>query len=385
MGQCGNGFSHCRTEPFPHCLIEAALFHGSVFVAMTKKPTIATVAAEAGVAVSTVSRYLNGHYVSKPVRARLSEVISALGYSRSWTARNLSLGRRGCIGVIVDSSQDPWFVQLLTGIEEELSTRDTGLMLSSLELRGAYDPALVLEWIRDRRVDGLIVAKAQRRERALFKAAIEARLPTVAVAPDETLHHVQTVRCNNIAGGRAVADHLAALGHRHIAFAGGPEHAIESKHRLRGLREGLSAHGIRLDPRLVFSCERWDMEAGGRFAQEFLGTAPVVTALVLANDALALGFMRVAHQRGIRMPQDLSVVGFDGLPEGALLYPALTSVAQPMREMGQAACQRLFEAIANAPGEPEKIEFPVRLLVRESTGPAPAHALKADRRLRPVS
>jgi LacI family transcriptional regulator len=111
-----------------------------------------------------------------------------------------------------------------------------------------------------------------------------------------------------------------------------------------------------------------------------------VTALVLANDALALGFMRVAHQRGVRMPDDLSVVGFDGLPEGALLYPALTSVAQPMREMGQAACQRLFEAIAGAPAEePEKIEFPVRLLVRESTSHAPAHALKADRRLWPAS
>src|SRR5438094_6551515 len=120
---------------------------------MTKKPTIATVAEQAGVAVSTVSRYLNGHYVSKPVRARLSEFIATLGYSRSWTARNLSLGRRGSIGVAVDSSEDPWFVQLLTGIEEELSTRDTSLMLCSLELRSTYDPARVLEWIRDRRID----------------------------------------------------------------------------------------------------------------------------------------------------------------------------------------------------------------------------------------
>ena len=97
-----------------------------------KKPTIATVAEQAGVAVSTVSRYLNGHYVSAPVQARLSEVIATLGYSRSWTARNLSLGRRGCIGVVVDHSADPWFVQLLTGIEEELANRDTGLMLASL-------------------------------------------------------------------------------------------------------------------------------------------------------------------------------------------------------------------------------------------------------------
>ena len=174
-----------------------------------KKPTIATVAEQAGVAVSTVSRYLNGHYVSAPVQARLSEVIAALGYSRSWTARNLSLGRRGCIGVAVDSSSDPWFVQLLMGIEEELSARDTGLMLSSLELRGQYDPALVFSWIRDRRVDGLVLAKSQRRERALLKAAVEAQLPTVIIAPDEIFTDVQVVRCNNIAAGTAVGAHLA--------------------------------------------------------------------------------------------------------------------------------------------------------------------------------
>src|SRR5262245_62377981 len=115
---------------------------------MRKKPTIATVAAKAGVAVSTVSRYLNGHYVSRDVRARLSAIIEELGYSRSWTARNLSLGRRGSIGVVVDHSDDPWFVQLLKGIEEELATRDTSLMLASTELRNTYDPALVFEWIR---------------------------------------------------------------------------------------------------------------------------------------------------------------------------------------------------------------------------------------------
>src|SRR5579871_2629275 len=165
-----------------------------------KKPTITMVAERAGVAVSTVSRYLNDRYVSQPVRERLSEVIASLGYSRSWTARNLSLGRRGSMGVVVDASADPWFVQLLAGIEEELSSRDTSLMLCSLELRSHYDPTLVFEWIRDHRIDGLIIAKSQRRERALLQAAVEAKLPTVAVAPDEALTRVQVLRCNNLDG-----------------------------------------------------------------------------------------------------------------------------------------------------------------------------------------
>ena len=335
-----------------------------------KKPTIATVAEQAGVAVSTVSRYLNGHYVSAPVQARLSEVIAALGYSRSWTARNLSLGRRGCIGVAVDVSSDPWFVQLLVGIEEELAARDTGLMLASLELRGQYDPALVFSWIRDRRVDGLVLAKSQRRERALLKAAVEAQLPTVIIAPDEIFPDVHVVRCNNIAAGAAVGAHLAGLGHRRVGFAGGPDHSIDSKHRLRGLRDELARRGIPIEPEHIFTCGSYTSEAGGEFANRFFEQAPALTALVLANDALAFGFMRVALQRGIRMPSDLSVIGFDGLPHGGLFYPALTTVSQPMREMGRVACRQLFEAIEN-PGRLESTEFPMVLVERESTTVSP--------------
>jgi DNA-binding LacI/PurR family transcriptional regulator len=336
---------------------------------MAKKPTIATVAAQAGVAVSTVSRYLNGHYVSAPVQARLSEVIASLGYSRSWTARNLSLGRRGCIGVVVDSSADPWFVQLLTGIEEELAYRDTGLMLASLELRGEYDASLVFSWIRDRRVDGLVIAKSQRRERALVKAALEAQMPAVLIAPDEIPTDVQVVRCNNLAAGATVGAHLAALGHRKIAYVAGPQHSIDSKHRLRGLRDELTRRGIRMDSSAVYSTGSYTSEAGGQFAREFFDRPVDVTAVVLANDALAFGFMRAAQQLGVRMPADLSIVGFDGLPHGALFNPALTTVSQPMRDMGRIACSRLFEAIED-PGRIEMTEFPMVLIERESTGPA---------------
>jgi DNA-binding LacI/PurR family transcriptional regulator len=337
---------------------------------MAKKPTIATVAAQAGVAVSTVSRYLNGHYVSQPVQARLSEVIETLGYSRSWTARNLSLGRRGAIGVVVDSSADPWFVQLLTGIEEELSARDTGLMLASLELRGQYDPSLPLAWIRDRRVDGLVISKYQRRDRALLKAAIEAQMPTALIAPDEISTDVQVIRCNNIAAGATVAAHLAALGHTRIGYVSGPQHSIDSRHRLRGLRDELARHGIRMDPRDIYPCGSYTSEAGGQFARELFAGPVNVTAIVAANDALAFGFMRVAQQRGIRMPQDLSIVGFDGLPHGALLCPALTTVSQPMPDMGRVACCRLFETIQSS-GPAAITEFPMVLIERESTGPAP--------------
>ena len=331
-----------------------------------RKPNISIVAKHAGVAVSTVSRYLNRHYVSTDARARIAAAIAELGYSRSSTARNLSLGRRGSIGVVVDSSQDPWFTRLLAGIEEELSQRDCSLMLASTELTGKYDPTIVFEWVREHKVDGLVIAKSQRRDRALIRDAVNAHLPTVLIAPDETAPHVQLVRCDNRSAGVAVADHLVELGHRVVAFAGGPTHSIDSKHRLIGLCDGLAAHGIELRPELTFSCASWEADAGARFARTYFERERGATAVVLANDALASGFMRVAHKTGVRMPADLSIVGFDGLPEGERLWPALTSVAQPMREMGAAACRRLFEVI-ETPGQVQTIEFPMRLVVREST------------------
>ncbi len=346
-----------------------------------KKPTIAMVAAQAGVAVSTVSRFLNGHYVSPEVRARLAQVIEVLGYSRSWTARNLSLGRRGSIGVVVDSIEDPWFVQVLLGLEEELASRDSSLMLASLELLGRYDPARVFEWIRDHRIDGMVLAKTQRRDRPILHAAAQARIPVVAVAPDERLPDVQVLHCNNIEAGSQVAEHLVDLGHTWVAFAGGPPHSLDSRHRLRGVREGLERRGLKLDPAMIFSCGGWELEAGTTFAQSLLGRPLPMTAIIFANDALALGFLRVAHERGVRVPQDVSVTGFDGLPLGALSWPSLTTVAQPIRDMGRVACRRLFEAIVQ-PGSVEQIQFRMTLLPRESSGRAPAVAEKS--RLHPV-
>jgi LacI family transcriptional regulator len=322
------------------------------------------------VAVSTVSRYLNGHYVSQAAKKRISEVITELGYSRSRNARNLSLGRTGSIGVVVDSTIDLWFTQLLAGIEEELSVHDASLMLASLDLRGHYDAHIVFQWIHERRVDGLIIAKPRKRERSLVQEAVKSRIPVVSVAPDEIVNRTHVVRCNNIAAGAAVADHLADLGHRKIGFAGWPLHSLDSKHRLQGLRSRLQQLGIMLGRRSIWSCESYEAQAGIEFGRALLAKPLEMTALVMGNDALALGFLRVAQQRGIRVPQNLSVVGFDNVPEGALVWPGLTTVAQPMREMGRSACQRLFEPI-NSSGQADSVEYPMQLVVRESTGPAP--------------
>lgn len=336
---------------------------------MGQKPTIRTVATRAGVAVSTVSRYFNGHYVSQQVRDRLAGIIGELGYTRSTTARNLSLGKKGCIGVVVDSTRDPWFTQLLVGIEEELSLGETSLMLASLELRGAYDPAIVFRWIREDRVDGLILAKSQERDQPLVEAAVRAGLPISMVVPYRPFANVQILTCNNSAAGGTVADHLADLGHKRVAFAGGPRDSIDTGERLRGLREGLMCRGISMEETDIAYCGSYEAEAGVRWAEAFLGSPLRVTAVVMGNDALALGLMRVASQRGIRIPERLSLVGFDNIPECALVWPGLTTMAQPMRKIGQAACRSLFHRVV-APGSTDPIVHEMKLVKRESSGPA---------------
>jgi LacI family transcriptional regulator len=331
-----------------------------------KKPTIRVVAAKAGVAVSTVSRYLNDDSVSLPMKARLSRVIESLGYKPSRTARNLSLGLKGCIGVVVDSIQDPWFTQLLTGMEEELQSRDISLMLLSLELRDTYDPAIAFEWIDERRVDGLIIAKCHRRDKALVHAALDAQLPIVAVAPDETLTDVAVLRADNIAAGRTLGAHLAALGHTRVAFAGGPSVSVESRHRLHGLRTELGTRGLPMRKEDVRFCASYDAQEGAAYADTFLGQRTRPTAVVLGSDALAIGFIRAAQQRGVQVPGELSVAAFDGIPEGARSWPGLTTMAQPMREMGRDACRRLFTAIS-AVEERTVEQYSMTLVVREST------------------
>jgi LacI family transcriptional regulator len=333
-----------------------------------KKPTIRVVAAKAGVAISTVSRYLNDDYVGEPTKARLQRVIESLGYKPSRTARNLSLGLKGCIGVVVDAIDDPWFTQLLTGMEEELQVRDASLMLLSLELKARYDPTLAFEWIHERRVDGLIIAKCHRRDIGLVQAAIDARLPIVAVAPDQALADVSIIRADNIAAGRMLGAHLVDLGHTRIGFCGGPRVSVESRHRLKGLREALAASGVPLRADDVTFRASYEAEDGVAFAADVLRKPVGPSALVFGNDALALGFMRAARQRGVRVPEDLSIAGFDGIPEGERAWPGLTTVAQPMHEMGRAACRRLFAAIAGA-GARDTVEHSMALVIRESTAP----------------
>jgi DNA-binding LacI/PurR family transcriptional regulator len=342
---------------------------------MTKKPvrrpTITNVAAEAGVAATTVSRVFNGGYVSAEARARVEKAIKSLGYVPSSTARSLRYGRKGCVGVVVNSVHSPWFMGLLAGIEEELAPGRASLMLASLRMRDVYDAEPVMSWIAERRVDGLIFVRYSRREQPLFAAATEAGILSAFICPDETVGSGFTVRCRNFEAGRALTGHLMDLGHQRIAFIGGPKDSVDTLDRLRGLEAEMASRGVRGKVSSSFATS-YGPEAVEDAARQFLkqkaGQRP--SAVVLGNDVMALAFMRELLRSGVSIPDEVSVTGFDGIEEAARFWPALTTVAQPLHALGAAACRTLLSRIEDPTTDlAMTVEYAMDLVVRESSGP----------------
>lgn len=338
------------------------------------KPTMRVVAEKADVALSTVSRVVNGGRVSDSVKNRVQGVIDALGYSPSVAAQRLANRRTGCVGLAVNSTQSPWFAQILAGIEEALLPSKNSVLLASMRLNGHHDPRAVLGWVMEGRVDGLILVRYGQRDEPLLDAAAKAGLPVVLIAPDLAGPADFTVRSDNLHAGQLVGKHLAALGHQRIAFAGGPQESFDTRQRLRGLEEGLRPEGVALAPDRIWFGAGYARDVGVRYAQAFLALplAERPSAVVLGSDPMAIAFMRTLLQHGVRVPGEVSVVGFDGTPDGEQTWPGLTTASQPTRLMAIAACEALLGSIeARRTVRTSSVEFGVELIVRESTSAPP--------------
>jgi DNA-binding LacI/PurR family transcriptional regulator len=339
-----------------------------------RKATIIQVAERANVAFSTVSRVMNGGYASQKVRERVERVARDLGYTPSLIARNLKMGRQGCIGVVTMSSQGSWFTQVLGGIEEALEEQTVSALLGSMRLRGRYDSSTVARWIDERRVDGLVFARCTPSEKTLVENARKARIPMVFVAPDENFAVGPVFKTHNREGAVELARHLVRLGHRRVGFVGGPYASVDTRDRLRGLRDGLAEAGLTIKKEFISYAASYGAEDGVPYAREWLslGKSRRPTAVACGNDSLALGFMRTVLQAGVRVPEELSVAGFDGVTEGALYWPGLTTVKQPSHELGMAACKMLLRMIESGQTHPTtRVDLPAGVVLRESTGPAP--------------
>jgi LacI family transcriptional regulator len=325
-----------------------------------RRPTLAAVAAEAGVSLPTVSKVVNGRPdVAPATRARVERLLGELNYHRPGLRR----GRRaGLIDLIFNGLDSPWAVEILRGAEDWCSGHGLGAAVSAVR-HGSARPASWTSALASHDTDGVILVTSKLTAPQLQQLREEG-IPLVVVdpvnLPDPDL---PSVGATNWAGGLAATDHLLS------AITGPPDYLC-SRARADGYRSALERAGIRYDPALV---KHGDFQHEGGFLRggEFLDLADRPTAIFAGSDQQALGVYEAARQRGLRIPQDLSVVGFDDLPAARWVSPPLTTVRQPLADMGRVAAEMLGDLIEGVPLRSRRVELSTELVVRESTAQHP--------------
>lgn len=332
------------------------------------RPTIADVARRAGVSKGLVSFALNGRAgVSPDTRARILSVAAEMGWSPSLRARSLSVGRAFACGLVIGRSPDviaadPFFPSFIAGVEDEFSVSGQVLVLAAAT-PGRHEEQTYRGLAADRRVDGVILSDLRADDpRIALVASLGIAAVTLGI-PDVDSPFT-SVSVDDGAGIRLAVDHLADLGHTDIAHVAGPSAMLHGRHRAAAFEAAARARGIRA--RVVET----DFSAadGARATTALLDAEVPPTAIVYSNDNMAVAGLGTAQRRGLSVPRDLSITGFDDTELGRHLFPALTSVSTDARGWGSAAARALLQAIGGAEPEALVLADPV-LCVRDSTAP----------------
>ena len=300
----------------------------------TGRTTLAVIAAEAGVSLPTVSKVVNGRPdVAADTRARVERLLDEYQYTRTGTGRQR---RSGLIDLVFTGLDSPWAVEILRGVEEWGASHETGVAVSAVR-HGNARPASWTSALASHDTDGVIVVISETTE-AQLEQLRSAGIPLVVVDPaNPPPPDLASVGATNWAGGLAATEHLLGLGHRRIATIGGPEDYLCTRARIDGYRSALERAGIAFDRAPVRHGD-FEHEGGFRCGGELLDLDRRPTAIFSCNDQQALGVYEAARRRGLRIPQDLSVVGFDDLPVARWISPPLTTVRQPLAEMRPRRC-----------------------------------------------
>ena len=354
-------------------------------MAVLKRPTIRDVANHAGVSHQTVSRVINGHdSVSEETRDRVRAAIERLGYVPSPLARGLTSNRTHSLGLVTSEISDHFFAEVAAGAEVEARRRGYYLMIASVEEAAPGDEHAYLRLMVERRVEGLIIASPSRPLTANeVPHAVAERVPIVALAARHDLPGFTVVDVDNERGGFDATTLLLRRGHRRIATITGPLEWPSATYRLAGYGAALARAGIEQNPSLVEHCHEWGLAAGQQAAVALLARGSSFTAVFAQSDLIAIGAMQVLRERGLRVPEDVSVVGYDDIPVAAFTDPALTTVSQPMREVGELAAGIVLDVLSGdgtPPQEPAVHLLPAAVVERASVGPPRDDGLPAERK-----
>lgn len=335
-----------------------------------KPATINDIARLAEVSKKTVSRVINNSpFVKEDTRKRVEAVIAEHGYSPDPQARGLAFRRSFLVGMIYDNPSPNYVVNMQQGVLD--AVRGSGLELVVHPCNRGSESFLndVRGFIVRQKLFGVVMPPSVSEDERVVAILKEADCPYVRIASISLDEPACMVVTNDSRGGARAARHLAELGHRRIAFISGPDSFRSSHERGRGFTEGLAEHGVTLDPDYVRR-GAYTFESGVEAATELLALPERPTAIFAGNDEMAIGVMKAARDAGLRVPEDLSIVGFDDLPMASRVWPNLTTVRLPIRDMGRMAAEKLTARSRGLdPATLVQPEVDPSLVVRDSTAP----------------
>lgn len=329
------------------------------------KVTIVEVAEKAGVSLGTVSRVMNNDsHVAPETRERVAAVMREMGYVANRQARGLKGSRTNVIGVLAPDLGTGYIGEILHGIDAELALHQLDLMLFTTHRTATKEANYVANMVQGM-VDGLLLILP--RNPADYMGTLTRRnFPFVLIDHQGTGNPCPSVGATNWQGGYHATEYLIKLGHKRIGFITGSMDLGAAIDRLEGYKSALRVHHIPEDPKLIYEGTFFqpDGYAGG---SALLALENPPTAIFASNDVMAMGAMDAIRSRGLRVPEDVSIIGFDDIPQASMVWPALTTVRQPLEEMGRLATQMLIDQLKNPEKEMGRIELPTELIVRDST------------------
>ncbi|WP_441230470.1 LacI family DNA-binding transcriptional regulator [Tardiphaga sp. 215_C5_N2_1] len=332
--------------------------------------TIKDVAREVGVHPSTVSRALDPARrgrIGEPVVRRILEAAERLGYRPDTVAASLRSGRSNMVGIIVPDIANPVFSPIIGGLEDVLSERGYALIVADPQPQRTGTDDIVQRLVA-RRVDGLVLANVALKDNSIERC-LSWKVPVVLVNRAEAEARVPSVVSDDVAGMRLAVAHLLELGHRHILHLAGPQMLSTGSLRRRGFLEAMHEAGFAPADNDIEEAEAFTREAGRAAALRLLARQPEATAIVAANDLLALGIYEALRETGRRCPEDLSVIGHNDMPLVDLVDPPLSTIRISHREMGEQTGQLLLDLIEGVRGDARYVVTAPLLIVRRSTQP----------------
>jgi DNA-binding LacI/PurR family transcriptional regulator len=326
------------------------------------------IAKRADVSLATVSNVVNGYRpVSPGTRQRVQQAIDELGYTPNLSARHLRHGRTGIIALAVPELMNPYFAELAGAAIEEARSHGYTLLMDYTD--GDRDKELMLvEGFRERIIDGLVLSPVQLERKDVLARTAGVPLVLIGESVYDVPHH--HIAIDNVAASHTAVQHLVSLGRHRIAFVGAhpDEHRQPAHLRLHGYQEALAAAGLPFEPTLVAATPQFGREDGFKAMRRLLAQPRPPDAVFAYNDLIGIGAMHAIVQAGLRIPEDIAVIGFDDIEDGRFSNPTLTTISPDKERIGQLAVRLLIAQIeAKAVDLPREMQPPFRLVTREST------------------